>query len=110
MTLALFVAVVLCVYAFFSVGWVGVLRKAGVPAWYAFVPWSHPYLLGRLTGRSTVSTWFAFGWIPAMHDLARCFGKRDRFGYGLVFLTPVFLLILGFGRAQYLGPLGTPSK
>ena len=36
-----------------------------------------------------------------MFDLAKAFGKSSMFGLGLVLLGPVFLMILGFGSAQY---------
>ena len=38
------------------------------------------------------------------HKTARAFGKGIGFTIGLIFLQPVFLMILGFGSAQYQGP------
>jgi len=35
--------------------------------------------------------------------LAKAFGKSAGFGWGLAFLAPIFLMILGFGNAQYIG-------
>ena len=35
--------------------------------------------------------------------LAKCFGKGTGFGIGLVFLAPIFKLILGFGGSKYIG-------
>ncbi|MBQ4514613.1 MAG: hypothetical protein II969_16590 [Anaerolineaceae bacterium] len=37
------------------------------------------------------------------YKLAKAFGKGVGFFLGLVFLNPIFMLILGFGSAQYLG-------
>ena len=37
--------------------------------------------------------------------LAKAFGKDTGFAIGLIFLTPIFYAILGFGDAQYLGCL-----
>ena len=35
--------------------------------------------------------------------LAKCFGKGTGFGIGLVFLGPVFKMILGAGGSRYMG-------
>ena len=35
---------------------------------------------------------------------AKVFGKGAGFAIGLIFLNPIFLLILAFGSAQYQGP------
>ena len=35
--------------------------------------------------------------------MAKAFGKGTGFAIGLILLQPIFLLILGFGSAQYLG-------
>ena len=35
--------------------------------------------------------------------MATCFGKSKGFGWGLALLTPIFMMILGFGNAQYIG-------
>lgn len=42
--------------------------------------------------------------IIKMMKKARAFGKGTLFGLGLVVLTPIFNLILGFGRSTYKGP------
>ena len=34
--------------------------------------------------------------------LARVFGKNGGFAVGLIFLYPIFIMILGFGKAQYV--------
>lgn len=36
--------------------------------------------------------------------LARAFGRGTGFAIGLIFLQPIFLLILGFGSDSYYGP------
>ena len=38
--------------------------------------------------------------------LAKAFGKGIGFFLGLTFLSPIFRLILGFGKAEYQGPQG----
>ena len=45
-------------------------------------------------------------WIIVAIDLAKSFGKGTGFAVGLIFLAPIFILILGFGPATYQGPAG----
>lgn len=42
--------------------------------------------------------------IISMVKLGQAFGKGAGFIVGLVFLTPIFQMILGFGSAEYVGP------
>lgn len=39
-----------------------------------------------------------------LFKLAKAFGKGTGFGFGLLFLNTIFILILGFGDAEYIGP------
>ena len=43
--------------------------------------------------------------IIVLLDLAKVFGKSSGFGVGLIFLAFIFIPILAFGDAQYLGPI-----
>ncbi len=36
--------------------------------------------------------------------LAKAFGHGRRFAVGLLLLSPIFILILGFDRSEYIGP------
>lgn len=40
---------------------------------------------------------------------AKAYGKPSLFAVGLIFLGPIFVMILGFGSAKYVGPKGDPS-
>lgn len=42
--------------------------------------------------------------IMMLFKLAKSFGKGTGFGFGLLFLMPIFILILAFGDARYQGP------
>ena len=42
--------------------------------------------------------------VLAAHKMAKAFGKGTGFAIGLFFLKPLFLMILGFGDAEYIGP------
>ncbi len=44
------------------------------------------------------------------HALSCSFGHGIGFTLGLLFLTPVFLLILAFGSSEYQGPQNCPAK
>ncbi len=46
---------------------------------------------------------FIFGIIINV-DLAKSFGKGVGFAVGLILLSPIFIMILGFGNARYQGP------
>jgi len=48
-------------------------------------------------------------WIIVSIDLAKSFGKGTGFALGLIFLSVIFILILGFGDARYVGPAAAPD-
>lgn len=85
--------------------------KAGKPGWAAIVPIYNAIVMLEIIGRPL---WFLIlFFIPLVNiiaaivvwlDLAKSFGRSTAFGIGLIFLTPIFLLILAFGDARYLGP------
>lgn len=85
-----------------------IYTKAGKPGWAVLIPFYNLYVLLELIGRPW--WWLILLMIPIvnvlvffilMFDLARSFGKEPGFALGLILLTPIFLLILGFGRAEY---------
>jgi hypothetical protein len=39
-----------------------------------------------------------------IHKLSKSFGHGVGFTLGLIFLSPIFTLILGFGSSEYIGP------
>ena len=39
-----------------------------------------------------------------IHKLSKSFGHGFGFTLGLIFLNPIFMMILGFGKSQYVGP------
>lgn len=41
-----------------------------------------------------------------MYKLAKSFGYGIWFTLGLIFISPLFTLILGYGKAEYIGPEG----
>jgi len=114
--------------------WVGVswlmywkvFEKAGQEPWKGLVPIYQFYVIIQIVGRPVWWFWVIVGcfigsvipllnliaWIPLFVmfllialDMARCFGKSNGFGIGLWLLSIIFYPILGFGDAQYQGPL-----
>jgi hypothetical protein len=85
--------------------------KAGQPGWAAIIPIYNLYVLTKIVGRP--AWWVLLFFIPfvnfvililLMMDLAKSFGKGTGFALGLIFLSPIFFMILGFGDARYVGP------
>ena len=88
-----------------------VFTKAGEPGWAVLVPFYNMIVLLKIVGRPW--WWLFLGLIPLVNfiiailvylDLAKSFGKGAGFGIGLIFLFPIFIMILGFGDARYQGP------
>jgi hypothetical protein len=88
-----------------------VFTKAGEPGWAAIIPIYNTYILIKIVGRPW--WWLLLMLIPCvsiviaiivMLDLAKSFGKSVAFAIGLILLTPIFIIILGFSDAKYLGP------
>lgn len=90
-----------------------VFTKAGKPGWASLIPIYNIIVLLEIAGRPL--WWFILLLIPfvnliiviiVMIDLAKSFGQGVGFGLGLVLLSPIFFLILGFGSSRYVGPGG----
>ena len=86
--------------------------KAGKPGWGAIIPFYNTYCLFEMS--------FGTGWlflllfVPSVNavimivmwiKLAQAFGKGAAFGVGILFLPFIFLPMLGFGDAQFIGPV-----
>ena len=85
--------------------------KAGQPGWASIIPIYNTYILCKIVGKP--GWWVLLFFIPLVNliiavilmvGLARSFGKGTGFGIGLVFLSFIFIPILGFGDATYQGP------
>lgn len=84
--------------------------KAGEPGWAAIVPFYNLYTLFKIVWGNGLL--FLLCFVPIVNfviliiayaKLARAFGKGGAFMAGLIFLTPIFMCILAFGDAQYVG-------
>lgn len=108
-----YLVVALVVAVIVLVGMWKVFVKAGKPGWGAIIPFYNLYCLYEMS--------FGTGWlflltfVPCVNlvmmiimwiKLAQAFGKGAAFGIGILFFPYVFLPMLGFGNAQYYGPMG----
>jgi hypothetical protein len=90
-----------------------IFTKAGEPGWAAIVPVYNCMILSKICGRGEMFGLLLF--VPCVNfvvgimltfDLAKVFGKDTGFAIGLLLLGIVFLPILAFGSAEYVGPGG----
>lgn len=110
-----------------------IFTKAGEPGWKSIIPVYNVFIQYKLTW-NPMMFWVVFGLIivggilsnipvgliagigglltlagtvinlVAYHKLSTAFGHGVGFTIGLIFLNPIFILILGFGSSQYKGP------
>ena len=107
-SLAIAVFAIVCMWKIFA--------KAGKPGWAAIVPFYNLYVEFEITWGNGIM--FLLMLIPianaiialiTMVKLAKAFGKSGGFAAGLIFLPIIFLPMLAFGSAQYVGPNGVPA-
>ncbi len=94
-----------------------VYTKAGEKGWKCLIPIYNIVILFKISG---LSPWIIFGylagiipvvgWLVCMgitiyqcNSLAKSFGKDVGYTVGLIFLPTIFYMILGFGKAEYVG-------
>lgn len=91
-----------------------IFTKAGKPGWAAIVPIYNVVVMFQIIG---LNPWLLLLYlIPVVNfvaaivfsimqasRLSKAFGKGTGFAFGLFFLNPIFLLILGFSDSKYIG-------
>jgi hypothetical protein len=90
-----------------------VFEKAGKPGWAVLIPVYNIYVYLQILGRPwwwlLLLLFVPFAniviGIIMIFDLAKVFGKDTGFGFGLLFLSVIFIPILAFGDATYHGPI-----
>ena len=102
------VVIVVCVLML--IAYWKLFEKAGEPGWASLVPFYCNYVLFKIA--------FGNGWLFLLtavpfaslvvslilpFKLAKAFGKNVGWGFGLLFFSGIFHLMLGFGDAEYVG-------
>ena len=91
-----------------------IFTKAGKPGWASIVPIYNVIVMFQIIG---LNPWLLLLYlIPVVNfvvaivfsimqasRLSKAFGKGTGFAFGLFFLNPIFLLMLGFGDSKYIG-------
>ena len=107
LAMLIYLAIVIAVLA----GWWKMFEKAGKPGWAAIIPIYNLIVTLEICGRPI--WWILLMLIPCVNivvliimwiDVAKSFGKSELYGIGLAFLGFIFIPILGFGSARYVGP------
>ncbi len=122
------IALVWCVIVIIA-NW-KIYTKAGEAGWKCLIPFYSQYVLFKITwdttfywivlGIAVVSCIVAAIEIPVvgtllslasmviniiqLHKMSKAFGHDIGFTLGLIFLNPIFVLILAFGGSEYIGP------
>lgn len=87
-----------------------VFTKAGQPGWGSLIPIYNLYLWTIIAKRP--AWWILLMFVPVVNlvisiilciDIAKYFGKGTGYGIGILFLGIIFLPMLGFGDAEYIG-------
>ena len=94
-----------------------IYTKAGKPGWVILIPIYNIIVLLEIVGKPwwwllliafvPVANVIFLVWTYNMLSLS--FGKTSGFTVGLIFLAPIFIPILGLGKAEYKGPAGLPK-
>lgn len=86
--------------------------KAGKPGWAVLIPFYNTYILFDMVYGEGIKMLFLlipfyniYVAIKLNFDLAKVFGKSTGFGFGLLFLSSIFMPILAFDKSEYLGPV-----
>lgn len=119
-------------YALYVIGCWKVFSKAGEAGWKALIPLYNSYISYKICWNTSmfwvmIATLFlgsilsqtdsALGMVGSLlsiisgivgishsYKMSRAFGHGIGFAVGLVFLNPIFIMILGFGHSRYEGP------
>ena len=119
------------VYAIFAlallvlqiIGMWKIFTKAGQAGWKSIIPIYNLVVLYKIIG---INPWLLLVYLAAFIPfigsiavlvlaifqdvyLAKSFGKGTGFTVGLIFLAPIFYMILGFGKDTYIGPNGNAT-
>jgi hypothetical protein len=127
---AVYMLIMIAIYVVTVVGLWKMYVKAGRPGWAAIIPFYNWWVWVEMIGRPRWWFWalvasVLVSWIPIVGiilgilmfvlylmgclDMAKAFGRGSGTGVGLWLVPFVFAPILGFGDAQYVGPVTAPA-
>jgi hypothetical protein len=101
----------MAIATFFMVCMWKIFVKAGKPGWAALIQFYNTLNILEFLGRPW--WWLLLMLIPLANlvisiiivfDYAKSFGKSTGFGFGLLFLTIIFIPIMAFDSSKYIGP------
>jgi hypothetical protein len=93
------------------IGFWRIFTKAGQPGWASLIPIYNLIVLIQIVGKPI--WWFILLLVPCVNFifliwlynlLGKSFGKGVGFTIGLLLLSPIFIIILGFDNSRYIGP------
>lgn len=122
--LMVYVVIVLAIAIVQIIAMWKIFSKAGEKGWKSIIPIYNIVILFKISG---LSPWLVLvylagiipfvGWIAIIalnavlaYKLAKSFGKDGGWAVGLYFLAPIFYMLLGFGKSEYVGPAGESSS
>ena len=88
-----------------------IFEKAGEAGWKSLIPIYSQWIMFKIAFGSGLYMLLMF--VPVVNfvisimyifKFASAYGKGIGFGLGLLFLSPIFILLLAFGDAEYVGP------
>ena len=103
--------IVLAVVLFYLVAMWRIFTKAGKPGWAVIIPIYSTIVLLGIVGRPW--WWLLLALIPLVNivigiiilsDLSKSYGHGLGYTLGLLFLSFIFIPVLGYGRSRYVGP------
>lgn len=127
---AFYLAFGIAYYVLYAIGSYKMFVKANRPGWWAFIPFLNEYQLYKMScGTPFFWIYMVLSLFTTPNDegkrsflgvicsivtvvvelfftnkLAKAYGKGTGFGLGLFFFQPIFVMILGLGDSEYLGP------
>jgi Family of unknown function (DUF5684) len=110
---AVLLIIYLAILVFYLAAEWRIFSKAGKPGWAVIIPIYSTLVFLQVIGRPW--WWILLFLIPivnivfliiAVNDLSKSFGHGMGFTLGLLFLSFIFIPILGFGGSKYVGPAG----
>lgn len=130
---SIFAIIALAVVILMIIANIFLFRKMGLPGWYSIIPFWNVYNQVSKTWLVTpwfwvylglfVAPWFLDGFLLSVVSilafalgvamnlkLTAAFGKGVGYCLGLIFLPVIFLPMLAFGQATYIGNQTTPGK